>query len=766
MTETLTARHWSYILLSIPLLWIGTSFAGSSESTNGERHWAFRPPEAPPLPEVRDPSRVLSHIDAFAQSRLEELGLDLGDEADRGTLIRRVAFDLTGLPPTPGEIDIFLADSSPAAYERMVDRYLASPRYGERQATHWLDAVGYADSNGRFHADSDRPLAYRYRDYVIRAFADDKPYDRFVREQVAGDEIVGYEAGGDVTPDIVDALTATHFLRNAQDGTGESDGPPEIQRIDRYSVLEGNLQILMSSLLGITIQCARCHDHKFEPITQREYFSLQAIFFGAYNPERWTKPNDRFVTMGTKSEREAHRRLVESLDGRLSEAERKLERAAAPRRRQVIEERLEDMPEKVRAAILAAYLAPAKKRSDAQQELLEKNAKTLEVNDDDLGGRFPDYAEARQTFRAAEKEIRGERPPPLDKIAVLVDIDREPPDHHVLVRGNYEDPGDAVVPGVPAVLSRDGDSYALDGPPSMSTGRRLALARWLTSPRNPLLARVLVNRVWQFCFTNGIVRTSENFGVSGEPPTHPELLDHLATELVTGGWSIKSLHRRILGSRVYRQRSAFRSEAHAVDPENRFLWRYPVERLEAEAIRDAVLAASGRIDLRIGGPYVPTEHDEEGVVIVDPSRDDARRRSIYLQQRRTRVLSLLEVFDKPGVSVHCTQRSTSAVPLQSLSLLNSGFVRRQARAMAERLERECGADNATRIRRAFRLAFGRLPSDEEQSAVVRFLKTQRRVYADDAKSSSSDPESADIETSTWTDFVQMLFASNEFIYVE
>src|SRR6516225_10070902 len=258
-------------------------------------HWAFRPPVSPAPPAVRHPERARTALDRFVLAALEARSLSLAPEADRATLVRRVSFDLTGLPPAPADVSAFLADSSPDAYERMVERYLASPHYGERWGKYWLDAAGYADSNGYFSADSDRPLAWKYRDYVIRSLNADKPYDRYVREQLAGDELAGYRPDGDVTPEMVELLTATHFLRNAPDGTGESDGNPDELRVDRYSVLEGTAQVLGSSLFGLTIQCARCHDHKFEPITQKEYYRLQAVLFPAFDVDHWIKPNERIV---------------------------------------------------------------------------------------------------------------------------------------------------------------------------------------------------------------------------------------------------------------------------------------------------------------------------------------------------------------------------------------------------------------------------------------------------------------------------------------
>jgi mono/diheme cytochrome c family protein len=674
--------------------------AGESEAAD---HWSFAPPRRPEVPNVRSGRLVRGEIDRFLQAALEAESLTLGDEADQNTLIRRVAFDLTGLPPTPDQISRFRDDPSSDAYERMVDRYLASPRHGERWGKLWLDAAGYADSNGYFDADSDRPLAYRYRDYVIACWNEDRPLDRFIRDQIAGDELAGYRPGRPPDRSTIEGLTATHFLRNAPDGTGESDGNPDELRADRYAVLEGTTQVIGSSLLGMTFQCARCHDHKFEPITQKDYYSLYAIIAPAYNVAEWVKPSDRVV--------------------------------ACP-------------PE---PAELAAW-EERSRRADAELETLAvehafKNPFSLPDN------------ETREAIIKAVKAVKARRGKRLGQISWIAEPTATPPVVHILKRGQYGDPGPAVAPAPPSVLADPGDRFDAQAMPGGTSGRRLAFASWMTRPGSrpaALLARVLANRIWQGHFGVGLVATPENLGYSGTPPTNPELLEFLASELARSGWSAKALHRQILLSMAYRQSGRPDPVAARVDPENRLLWRYPLRRLDAEAVRDAMLAASGELDERPGGPYVPTERTAAGEVVVGEEVEGARRRSIYLQQRRTQVMSLLDVFDAPSIVTTCTKRSVTTMPLQSLSLLNSAFVVARARGFADRLRRECGADDGRRVERAFLLAAGR-PSDEsEQAAARKFLGSQPDKYVGQAEAKER----------AWADLCQMLLSSNAFLYVE
>jgi hypothetical protein len=740
-------------------------------------HRTFTPVTRPRVPDAKAAART--DVDRFVLAAIEAKGLALNPEADRPTLIRRVAFDLTGLPPTVAEIDAFLADRSPDAYEKMVDRYLASPAYGERWGKFWLDAAGYADSNGYFNADSDRPLAWRYRDYVIKSFNADKPYDRFVKEQLAGDELAGFSPTADVTPNMVEALTATHFLRNAPDGTAESDGNPDEVRTDRFTVLEGNVQNVMNCLLGLTVQCARCHDHKFEPLTQEEYYGLQAVLFPVYNPARWTKPNDRVVAVGTRAELAAAQRKNELIDRQVKAARGGLAAFAEPLREQFLDERLKDLDAPTRAGVIEALKTAKDKRTAAQQALLKTHAKVAEVSDDDLAKRFPEYAALRDRVKQTVAERKKDRSKPPEKIAAFFETDPDPAVHHVLKRGQHGQPGDEVQPGAPAALSTPRNAFRIEPRPAgrVSTGRRTAFANWVTSPENPLFPRVMVNRIWQHHFGTGIVATPDNLGDSGARPSHPELLDWLAAEFVEKGWSVKAMHRLILTSAVYRQSSnADRGSRSAEpdttvlgfpvprsvlrdprfeDPDNRLLSHFPLRRLDAEAIRDAMLHVSGELDSRAGGPYVPSKRTADGVVEVPENADGAKRRSVYLQQRRTQVVTFLQLFDSPAIVTTCGQRSPSTIPLQSLVLLNSEFVRLRARAFAARLAREAD-DAGKRLGLAFRLACGREPLQEERGACEKFLGEQRSAYAGQK----------DAEQRAWADLCQMLLASNAFLYVE
>ena len=471
-------------------------------------HWAFAPSTSVSPPAPRDGRRIRTPVDRFIQKTLEDRGLTLGPETDRSTLIRRVSFDVTGIPPRPEEVAAFVSDPDPDAYGRLADRLLTSPRYGERWGKYWLDASGYADSNGYFSADTDRPLAYRYRDYIIRAFNSDRPLDQIVREQLAGDELAGDHPSPYATQGTIDLLVATHFLRNSQDGTGESDGNPDEVRADKYAVLEGTIQVIGSSLLGLTLQCAKCHDHKFEPVTQREYYQFQAILYPALNVEHWLKPNERLTIAGP-------------------------------------------------ADVLGTWQAHDK-MIDAQIETLKRTF---------TAGPEAAKKEKEKALETAIKALESRRRPNPGRIAWVGDVSSEPVQIPLLVRGNLATPGEKVGPGVPAFLT-DADNRYQAHPPfagSRSTGRRLALAKWLTKPGSrpaALLARTLANRIWQHHFGSGLVATSDNLGYSGSPPSHPDLLEFLAAELVSSGWSPKALHRLILTSSVYRQSSAAAPRSH------------------------------------------------------------------------------------------------------------------------------------------------------------------------------------------------------------
>lgn len=755
--------------------WIAAGANGVPKEVDrrpGADHWAFHAPVRPPVPRVAATDRVRTPVDAFILQALEELGMPLGAEADRVTLVRRVSFTLIGLPPSATEIAAYLADPAPDAYERMVERYLASPRYGERWGKLWLDAAGYADSNGYFNADTDRPLAYRYRDYVIRSFNDDKPFDRFLTEQIAGDELAGYKPDGDITPEMIELLTATHFLRNAPDGTDSSDGNDDERRLDRFTVLEGTVQIIGSSLLGLTLQCARCHDHKFEPVATAEYYGLQSILWPAYCPDEWLMPKQRNVAVGTVAEREAHAAAVAEADRRVEELTTALAKAAEALRAQLLEERLAALETALGDELRAALDTAEGEGSKVMQELLKEHAETIQITDEALAERFPEHKATAEKTKAEIAEVEKNRPAPLDELSILTDVVPEAGPHHVLERGNYRALGAEAPPGVLAALSLSGTSYDSLRQESASAGgagtkRRTALARWLTSPEQPTVARITVNRIWQDHFGTGIVATPDNFGYTGADPVHPALLDWLACEFPEHGWSTKHIHRLIVNSATFRQQGALADES-ATSTSNEamnenplratapWLFSFPLRRLDAEQVRDAMLAVSGDLDGTMFGPYVPTERAADGQVAVAEDKPGSHRRSLYLQQRRTQVLSMLDVFDAPSLVTNCVRRSASTIPLQSLSLLNSEFTVARATALARRTAADVGETDAARVQHAFVLALGRGPRDDERAAAEAFLQAQPARYGD----------AADARDRAWIDFCQMLLASNAFLYVE
>ncbi len=720
-------------------------------------HWAFVPPQMPAVPAGLDSAWVRNEIDSFILARLQREGLTPAPEADRATLIRRLSFDLLGLPPTPQEVRDFLADRSAGAYESLVERMLSSSKYGERWGRYWLDVVGYADSNGYFDADSDRPLAYKYRDYVIKAFNDDKPFDRFIQEQIAGDELAGYAKGRDITPEMAELLVATHFLRNPPDGTGESDGNPDELRADRYAVLEGNVQLIGSALLGLTVQCARCHDHKFEPIAQKEYYALQAILKPIYDHDHWLKPAERVIAVGTRDELQAFKKKLDRFTRERQALEESFDGLTLPLRKLIRQQNLDPLEPSLRVALEAALNVPEKKRSESMKALLRTNAALVEISEADLLKRFPAVKPAVESLKQAIATQEKERPKPLPQIAAALETTNRPAAHHLLARGGYGSPGEPIAPGVPAILCNAKNTYAWSEDQTKATsGRRLAFARWLTSPDNPVLARLMVNRIWQQHFGQGLVATSDNFGLSGARPTHPELLDYLAVQFVRSGWSVKAIHRLIVNSATYRQSSAARNRE--VDPENKLLSHFEVRRLDAEAIRDAMLAVSGELDPGMNGPYIQTTRAADGQVTVDESKPGAKRRSVYLQQRRTQPATLLEVFDAPQLNPNCTRRSSSTVSLQSLALLNSEFVRARSQAFARKLL-AAEPDLEQRMNLAFQSAYGRRPDEKESTAATDFFRGES-APAD----SSRAVDRAD--RAIWADFCQMLFASDAFIYVE
>ncbi|MBI3462049.1 MAG: DUF1553 domain-containing protein [Planctomycetes bacterium] len=695
--------------------------AGESEkkiSDGDRRFWSFQPLRAAPKPAVKDVNRIRNPIDAFVLSKLEERGLSFSAEADRLTLVRRAYFDLIGLPSTPEEVDAFLADPDPLAYERLIERLLASPHYGERWARYWLDVAGYSDSEGVQHADPIRPYAWRYRDYVVRAFNSDKPYDRFLLEQIAGDELADYENGA-VTGEIYDNLVATGFLRLVADGTTANitNFVP-----DRLEIIADEISVLSSAVMGLTLKCARCHDHKLEPIAQQDYYRLAAVFKGAYDEHDWLKPSTedargpfgpRLLPNVTPAERAAWEQQEKQIDDQVAPLKAAFAAKEQEFARKHLEERLSKLPEVLRDDLRQMLATPAEKRNEIQKYLASKLEATLRIDAAELKKIDPDFKKLAEEAEQKIKEMEAKRKP-VPMIQALWDRG-EPSPTYLLRRGNYLTPGRPVEPSVPAVLADGQHPFVLETPwpGAKKTGRRLAFARWLTRP-DPgapgLTARVMVNRIWRHHFDRGIVATLDNFGKSGQRPTHPELLDWLAVEFVRQGWSVKAVHRLIMTSNTSRQSSRVTSDVERFDPDNRLLSRMPLRRLEGEIIRDSLLAVAGRLDKTPFGPSDAVEARPDGTVTAAGTR-----RSIYVLQRRTQIPSLLEDFDLPPMNPNCIERPVSTVAPQALHLMNNATIHDWAAAFAQRVIAEVGSDSSRRIDRAYRIALGRPPTTEEHS---------------------------------------------------
>jgi hypothetical protein len=619
-------------------------------------HWAFQPVKAPPVPEVKSSTWARNPIDRFVLAKQDEQGLAPAPAAEPRALARRLFLDLTGLPPTPDECEAFLDDFSraPDAVEKLVDNLLARPAYGERWARHWLDLVRYAESNG-YERDAAKPFAWRYRDYVIRSFNADKSFDRFVLEQIAGDEL----PEGDHTPEN---LVATGYYR-----LGPWDDEPADPKQDRYDQLDDLVNTTSEVFLGLTLGCARCHNHKFEPLSMHDYYRMVAIFEPLKRPADGR--TERALPLGT-------------------------------------------------AAQIAA------------------------------------------------------NPRKLEQGYFLHEPSPQVPVSHLLLRGQAANPGPAVGPGVPAVTVAS--QPAFPAPPAGATTslRRLTLARWLTNPSNPLTARVIVNRVWQYHFGFGLVRTSSDFGTTGEPPTHPELLDWLACWFVEHGGSFKALHRLILASSTYRLRTRGDARQASVDPENRLLCRMPYRRLEVEVIRDAMLAASGELNRQMYGPSMyPAIPAAALAGSSDPDKiwppiDEraASRRTIYAFVKRSLIVPMLEVLDFCDTARSAARRGITSVPTQALTLLNGDFVNLQARHLADRLVRDAGPDPVAQVERAYQLSLCRSPRDVESSSMVAFLDQEASSRLAEAARDGSPLTIAEARHKALVQLCRAIFNTNEFVY--
>ena len=746
-------------------------------------HWSFQPFLRPAIAKLQNAGLARNPIDAFLLAALESKQLSFSPEADRRALIRRATFDLHGLPPTPEEVEEFASDPSPNAYEALVERLLASPRYGERWGRHWLDIAGYADSEGYTDEDPVRAWAYKYRDYVIRAFNANKPFNEFLTEQLAGDELVPLPHAN-LSPENLDKLAATGFLRMAPDGTASGVD----QNIARNAVMSETIKTVATSLLGLSLGCAQCHNHRYEPITQVDYYRFRAIFEPAYDWKNWRVPNGRLVTLYTDADR-AKAAEIEAQAVKIdAERQKKLDEHI----QRILELELLKKPEELRAPLRTAHNLAADKRTPEQVALL-KDHPSINVN----GGTLPLYDnkafEEVNAFTKQATELRATKPAE-EFVMVLNEVPNVIPPTVLFARGEHFAPKQQVEPGELSIIAANKASVAipLDDPALPTSGRRLAFAKWLTSGKHPLLARVLVNRVWMQHFGRGLVATPADLGVAGERPSHPELLDWLASEFTESGeaWSLKHLHRVMMLSTAYRQSSLRNSLQETVDPDNRLLGHFPLRRLQAEEVRDSVLAISGKLNNKFGGKPVPVMQDEIGQFILGidningngvpdkmlPLNGEEFRRSVYVQVRRSRPLTVMEPFDLPVLDPNCPQRNSSTVSPQSLLLMNSEFVQEHSRNLTDRLISQAGPDVRSQVVLAWRLAFANDPTELELADAVAFVTAQTEVFQPKPTPPANAPaqpalangavQPPDPSRQAMALLVQSMLSSNRFLYVE
>ncbi|MFN3652721.1 MAG: PSD1 and planctomycete cytochrome C domain-containing protein [Armatimonadota bacterium] len=772
-------------------------------------HWAFQSPVRPAVPRPRQQGWARNPVDAFVLARLEARGLKPSPEADRLTLLRRVTLDLTGLPPTTAEIAGFLGDRRPDAYERAVDRLLASPRFGERWAQHWLDVVRFGETNG-FELDGDRPQAWRYRDYVVRSLNEDRPYDRFLTEQIAGDLL---------DPKSFDLRVATGFLRA---GPQHVVGGNQDEAVNRQEWLTEAVAGVGSAVMGLTIGCARCHDHKYDPVSQADYYRLQAFFAPTINHE---------LSVATEADEAAYQAAAAAHQEKLKPIRAEIAELEKPYREHLRRQKLERLdPEDRRVLEIPAKDRTPEERKQAAAAQVQLNLEWTEV----VAALSPEDRARRSALRARMHVLAFEEPEPLPVAPGVTDGLQPRPAVHVLERGDPHSLGAPVQPGFPAALRvKDASDAAACGEPAPGNDR-LALARWLTRPDHPLTGRVLVNRVWHTLFGRGIVATPNDFGRNGATPTHRELLDYLASSFTAPapapaeaterrrdrgtervrtagsreakpalrsqislslrpsvspssglGWSLKRLVRLVVTSSTYRQASDGDARKAKLDPANELLWRQNRRRLDAEAVRDAVLTASGSLNVRPGGPSVRvplepevydtifTEGEPDNLWPVTPDPREHDRRSLYLLRKRNVRLPLFVVFDAPDMMTSCGARNQSVHALQALTLMNSDFMAQQSARLAGRLLREQQRDVSARIRRLFLVTQGRGPTVQERDATERFLRDQVALLRDRAAEGGElrlpEPVPAGVEpaeAAAWVDLSLAALNLNGFVYLK
>jgi hypothetical protein len=708
--------------------------------TPAERdYWAFKLPAQAPPPAVAD-QRLVNPIDRFLEKTRETHALKPAPRADRRTLVRRAYLDLLGLPPTPADVEAFVADRSPNAWEHLVDSLLASPHYGERYGRMWLDVARYADSAG-FEYDMHRPNAWRYRDYVIGSFNDDKPYNQFLIEQIAGDEMDGRTNA---------SLIATGFLRMGPRVLFREKDNPE----RRYDYLDEIIGTIGKGTLGLTVNCARCHNHKFDPIAQKDYYRLEASLFGYVETE---------VPLAPKAEADAYLAKNADIDANIAKLKQAIEAIERPYRERLQREQIaRTFPE----SILRVLAKPENERTPGEALLATQVLKAAGVSSKEIDGAMSADAGAKKKTLAGQiAALNQQRPTPLPMAEIVTDGDyrssplgegddtiscpkcRVPvpgagpylhdgpdryqaPPSYFLIRGDVENHGSAMSPGFIDVITFGNPPTEIPRPDGRTSGRRLALAQWIASTQNPMTARVIVNRLWQKHFGRGIVATVENFGKMGEPPTHQDLLDWMAVEF-TKDWSLKRITKLMMMSEAYQMASAFTDAADvANDPENRYVWRFRPQRLDAEIVRDNMLAVGGNINLEVGGepvfPYIPKDvltSQYRGKWVNTPDGPAAWRRGVYVYQRRSLPYPMFDTFDHPDMNVTAGARLVSTVPTQALTLLNNPFVLSQAARFADRVRGQAH-DPSSQVDLAYRIALARPPTPTETAIGTDLIATQ------------------------------------------
>ena len=746
---------------------------GAAPPTTAAKAWSpYQAVVSPEVPDVKQKAWVRSPIDAFVLARIEAAGLKPSPQADRAAFLRRATLDAWGLLPTPEEVAAFVADKSPQAYEKAVDRLLASPHYGERQARRWLDLARYADSTG-FQNDNNRPNNWRYRDYVIAAFNQDKPFDRFVKEQLAGDEL---------WPDSQEARIATGYLAGYPDNANSRD---LLQR--KYQIETDMTDLVGETLLGATIGCARCHNHKQDKVSQKEYFQLQAFFSNtAFNEtyklkektaadNEWDKAQAAYRT-AAKPIRDQQDALLAGLDDKAIKYQK--ERYLTDSQVSLFKPESEWTPldrwvnwrhksvESPRASKVAYLRLSAEDKSSPAYD--------------------PANVEKWKKYEELQKQLKEfDKLKPSDVTSVNLttafELDKDAAPTFVRFGGTHEKPTEEVQPAIPSLWNAANQQLQI-APTDKSSGRRTALANWIASPDNPLTARVYVNRVWSQYFDKGIVATVANFGRAGQKPTNPDLLDYLAVDFVKDGWSVKKLQREILLSSVYRQSSAERADVIKADPDNKLLAVFPRKRLEAEEIRDSLLYASGELVDKVGGPPVfppvPSNLNAGNLWEKPTNEEDAHRRSIYTFERRSVPYPLTVSFDPADTVQPHQKRDVTTTPLQALTLFNSDVVFGWSQALAGRVINDAGKDDSARVDRLYEVLLSRKPTQQERAALKAFLTQEERIVSDKVADASKtgtytvavpiglkqgtsiDP----VRAAAFVDLVHTVANSNEFAY--